>query len=210
MQSDTSRERRRIPTVLVLAAGVLVVWLAAANFKDVVWYNLFPKRFGTVVPGEIYRSGKLTPAALTKVVREHEIKTVVDLGAWEEGSAGDDREAKTAAALGVERVRFNLVGDATGDPSDYLEALRIMTDPARQPVLVHCGAGTERTGCIVALYRMHADSWTLDEALSEAEGVGHSPRRNPHLREVLETHGPDILDAFERGGELEPGDEPGG
>lgn len=201
--------RRPATQVLGIAVAVLVVWGAAANFKDFIWYNLFPKRFGEVVPGELYRSGKLTPAAFTKVVRENGIRTIVDFGAWPEGSRADRRAARTAAALGVDRIRLpGLEGDSTGEVNGYVEALRIMNDPERRPVLVHCGAGTERTGCVVALYRMFEEGWTLQEAYAEADDKGHSPRRNPHLRETLETWAGPIRDALTSGGRVEAPEGP--
>ena len=181
----------------------LAVTLAALGYRNFVHPNIFPKRFGVVVPGSIYRSGKLTTAALTKVVRENDIKTVVDLGAWVESTPqnrlANAREQATSDALGVDRHVFQLIGDATGNPGQYVEALKIVLDPANQPVLVHCGAGTERTGCLVAMYRMYHDGLTLDEAYAEAEKAGHSGGRNPHLREVLEVWSGPVLESLRTG-----------
>ena len=151
------------------------------------------------MPSQIYRSGKLSSAALAKVIRTHHIRTIVDLGAWPIGSRADRREARAAAALGVDRVRFNLIGDATGDPNDYVKALRILRDPSKAPVLIHCGAGTERTGCVVALYRMHEQGMSLEDAYAEAIKAGHSPSRNPHLREVLDTWHTQIFESLDSG-----------
>lgn len=181
----------------------LAITLTVVGYRNLVHPNLFPKRFAAVVPGEIYRSGKLTTAALTKVVRRHGIKTIVDLGAWVEDTPANHRanlrEQHAAEALGAKRYVFQLIGDATGDPNDYARALRLIANPANQPVLVHCGAGTERTGCVVALYRMHTEGLTLDEAYAEAERAGHSSSRNPHLHEVLEAWSGPILKSLRTG-----------
>ncbi len=100
----------------------------------------------------------------------------------------------------MDRVRLpGLSGDSTGEVNGYVEALRIMNDPERQPVLVHCGAGTERTGCVVALYRMFEEGWTMEEAYAEADDKGHSPDRNPHLRETLERYTDLIRESLESG-----------
>jgi protein tyrosine/serine phosphatase len=197
MAAETAKTPRKLPLVWWVVF-VLVGWLVAANFKDVVWYNIFPKRFAVVSEGEIYRSGKLTTAALTRVVREHEIKTIVDLGAWEEGSRADLREQKTAESLGVDRVRLpGLSGDATGSLDSYAQALHLITDPDNHPVLLHCGAGTERTGCVVALFRMHEEGWTLDEAYDEATAAGHRPSSSSLLRQRLEEDADEIIETFE-------------
>lgn len=190
--------------MLRIGAIAAAVVLGIVVYRDLIRYNVFPKRFAEVVPGQIYRSGKLTPAALRSVVREHGIRTIVDFGAWPEGSRADRREARSAEALGIERVRLTgLEGDSRGEVNGYVEALRIMNDPERQPVLVHCGAGTERTGCVVALYRVYEQGWSLEDAYGEADRMGHSPERNPHLRETLETYLEPIRDALVTGRPVE-------
>ncbi len=197
-----SRSDSRAGLGRIIAIG-LTITLLIVGYRNFVHPNLFPKRFGVVVPGEIYRSGKLTTAALNKVVRKYDIKTIVDLGAWVEDTPANrranQREQHAAEALGAERHVFQLIGDATGDPNDYADALRLVLDPANHPVLVHCGAGTERTGCLIAMYRMHAEGMSLDEAYAEAERAGHSGSRNPHLRQVLEAWSGPILESLRTG-----------
>ena len=193
----------RGPSLGQLIVIGLMVTLAIVGYRNLIHPNIFPKRFAVVVPGEIYRSGKLTTAALNKVVRKHGIKTIVDLGAWVEDTPANrranQREQHAAEALGAERHVFQLIGDATGDPNDYADALRLVLDPTNHPVLVHCGAGTERTGCLIAMYRMHTEGMSLDEAYAEAERAGHSGSRNPHLRTVLETWSGPILESLHTG-----------
>ena len=50
--------------------------------------------------------------------------------------------------------------------------LDIINDPSRQPVFVHCQRGADRTGTIVAIYRIMHDCWTDEEALREARKHG--------------------------------------
>ncbi|MEL7472484.1 MAG: tyrosine-protein phosphatase [Planctomycetota bacterium] len=180
--------------VLIASGCGLVAWIVVASAIP----NLSPKRFHTVVEGELYRSGKLTPAAFKTVVREHDIKTIVDLGAWPDGSVEDTRAARTAEALGVDRVEFDLHGDATGELDEYAQALAIMIDPARQPVLIHCGAGTERTGCAVMLYRTLIEGADVESAYAEAESIGHSGDRNPKLRGVYDAARPVVEAALQQ------------
>jgi protein tyrosine/serine phosphatase len=200
---DRTNTRDARGGLLRVAAIAAAVALAIVAYRDLVRPHVFPKRFVEVVPGALYRSGKLTPATFAKVVRENGIRTIVDLGAWEEGSRANRRAARTAAALGVDRIRVQgLEGDSTGRVNGYVEALRIMNDPDRRPVLVHCGAGTERTGCVVALYRMFEEGWTLDEAYAEADERGHSPERNSELRRMLEEHSEEIREALGTDGSI--------
>lgn len=192
---------------LGVIVGVLVVVLGGVYLRNGVARNLLPKRFGVVQVDRIYRSGAPGAAATRHVVERRGIRTILDLGAYEPGSPGEHLARETAESLHVLRLRLDLKGDATGNPNWYVRALEVMTDPKRQPVLVHCGAGSERTGAAVALYRYVVQGVPIDRAYEETRRYGHSGRRNPHLREVLDTWGDPIARAY-RAGTLIPGVEP--
>lgn len=196
----------RRPNRALVAIGAVASAIAAfAVWDELIKPHVIPKRFGVVADGRVYRSGKLTASTMEAVVRDHEIKTIVDLGAWVDDPRGERLEAQTAKVLGVERHVFDLVGDSTGDPNDYLDALRLMSDPANQPVLVHCGAGTERTGVVVFLYRTIVEGKPEAEAIAEARRAGHDPRRNPRLNETLERWKGEIARAYREGGRINVG-----
>ncbi len=176
--------------------GVVIAVVGLVVMGAWAWPHMVAKNFGTVVPGKIYRSGELTVAALADVVRDHDIKTIIDFGAFEEGSPAENLEAKAAEALGVERHVLRLEGDGTGNPDMYLQALRMMSDPERQPVLIHCGAGSERTGCAVVLYRHIVQGVDVDRAYEEARRFSHDPDRNPKLRPLIDYIVLPVRDAF--------------
>ena len=44
-----------------------------------------------------------------------------------------------------------------------------------KPVFIHCQYGRDRTGTIIACYRIQTDHWTNSSALEEAEAYGISP-----------------------------------
>jgi protein tyrosine/serine phosphatase len=50
---------------------------------------------------------------------------------------------------------------------DAVKFLKIVTDPKKTPVLVHCQYGADRTGAMCAVYRMAVQGWTKEEALKE-------------------------------------------
>lgn len=180
---------------IVLALGV---WFALAGVVP----NLVPKNFGVVEDGSVYRSGVLTSAAMHDVIDGHGVRTVIDLGAHEPGTAAQRREEEVVRVMGARYVRLPLYGDGTGDPNQYVRALRIMTDPDAQPVLVHCSAGSERTGAAVAFYRMIVAGEPLDEAYAECAQFRHDPARNERLRPYLERWHAEVERAFRDGGEI--------
>jgi len=156
---------------VIAAAIAAAVWVWEVSAEP----NLFPKNFGPVEPGQVYRAGELTPAATRTVVERHGIELIIDFGAHDTGSPEERRARAVAESLGVERVRLPLFGDATGDPNRYAEALRSMTDPETGPVLIHCAAGTQRTGCATALYRSIYQGWSDERAIAEAEDFRWDP-----------------------------------
>jgi len=82
-------------------------------------------------------------------------------------------EERLARAQGILYTNLPLRG--MGRPTDQqvrgiLEAI----EAAPGPVFVHCQHGCDRTGAIVACYRIQHDKWTSDAALKEAVLYGMS------------------------------------
>ncbi len=93
------------------------------------------------------------------------IKTVVSLRAFN----SDARPASPSTGLRLEQIRFK-----TWHPEDedVVKFLRIVTTPALQPVLVHCQHGSDRTGTMVAIYRIAFEGWTKAAATDEMVNGG--------------------------------------
>ena len=53
------------------------------------------------------------------------------------------------------------------ETSEVLEFLELLNDPQRHPVFVHCQHGADRTGMMVALYRMVIENWSREDAIRE-------------------------------------------
>ena len=68
------------------------------------------------------------------------------------------------ANLHYERIPFK-----TWHPEDedVVRFLRVVADPTRQPVFIHCQYGADRTGMMIAIERVALEGWTKDEAIAE-------------------------------------------
>jgi protein tyrosine phosphatase (PTP) superfamily phosphohydrolase (DUF442 family) len=173
------------PQFLTLAAVVLGVVCSFAVWNNLLKDQFVIRRFGVVEDGRIYRSGRLTESTLSKLHRSHPVRTIVDLGGYEPGSGADRIEAEFAKRNGIDRQVFRLYGDGTGNPQAYVDALRLMNDPAQQPVLVHCAAGTERTGTAVMLQRMIFEGRSIEDAYAEAQQCGHNADKNDRMLQYV-------------------------
>lgn len=193
---------RSVVGVLVVIGAL--VWV----FDAFVKHQAIAKNFAVVVPGSLYRSGELVPSTTKDVVERYNIRTIIDLGAHEPGTAEELLAQRTAEALGVDRVVFGLEGDGRGDPNDYLDALRIIADPERAPVLVHCAAGSERTGACIAFYRHIYEGVDLDAAYEETKSHRHRTHRNPLLEGVIDTWAEPLKRALDEGLESVPQPQP--
>jgi protein tyrosine/serine phosphatase len=88
------------------------------------------------------------------------INTILSLRAFND----DASFIALSSALRLEKISFK-----TWHPEDedVVKFLRIATTPALQPVLVHCQHGSDRTGTMVAIYRIVVEGWTKAEATDE-------------------------------------------
>lgn len=143
-------------------AGALLLILLAAGWPGVALCRSSSPE--PVAPG-IFRSAQPDAAAL-RSARELGVKTVVVLRS---GVPGPERRA--ADELGLELVHVPMDGMQMPTLAEVDRALRAILDPAQRPVLVHCAHGEERTGAVIAAYRVVVDGW--EPAKAEQEALEH-------------------------------------
>ena len=144
-----------------LAIAVYAIVLLKAQRDDLVWDH-----WDVVKPGILYRSGQLHPNQLEDAARTHRIKTVICLLAPGREVA---QERALVEGLGLNFVNLPMPGDGFGREEQFQQALAVIDDPNKQPVLVHCARGTCRTGAVVAYYRFMRDGWTIEDVAAEME-----------------------------------------
>lgn len=121
------------------------------------------------VNDHVYRGAQPTEEGF-KSLAKLGIKTIVDLQA-----TGDDRardEAKWVKAAGMEYVSVPMKGMATPKDKDVAKVLALLENESTGPVFVHCHAGADRTGGVIACYRIEHDGWTNKRAFKEAKDMG--------------------------------------
>lgn len=99
------------------------------------------------------------------------IKTIVNLrGADEQTRAGEEE----ARAAGLRFVSVPMSGLKRPTDKQVEEVLAVINQPENWPVFVHCKHGEDRTGTIIAVYRISIDNWTYEQAKDEARSYGFS------------------------------------
>jgi len=102
-------------------------------------------------------------------LKELGIRTVIYLRSKEDKA---EREKKLAEAAGMNFIHFPLGNWDRPDRENIDRVLAVIDAAENQPVFVHCKRGADRTGTVIAAYRMTHDSWDEKQASDEAEKLG--------------------------------------
>ena len=171
---------RRTSTLKLSVA--LLLFSATAAAQDVSGYAELP-RFQQVSE-RLFRGGQPREGGVSKL-RELGIDTVINLR-----GASDRTRAEGAEVRASGLNYFNVSLPNWGRPQDSRVAriLEVIAAPENGRVFIHCKDGVDRTGMIVAIYRMTTDGWSSAQALAEAERSGMR-RSQFWMRDFTEDYG---------------------
>lgn len=96
------------------------------------------------------------------------VKVVLDLRP--PGEHSTSAESLAVSAAGMKYVNFPMDGLATPTAAQLRGPLAVLDGP--DPVFVHCKQGRDRTGTVIAAYRISRQGWTNEKALGEARDLG--------------------------------------
>lgn len=109
----------------------------------------------------LYRAEQPTSEGF-KSLQDMGIKTVVNLRAHH----SDEKKMK---GLDMKYVQIP-INTWSLDDKHVEEFLKVMADQNNYPVLVHCQHGADRTGTMIAIYRMVFENWSKEDAVKEMTG----------------------------------------
>jgi tyrosine-protein phosphatase SIW14 len=123
------------------------------------------------VDDDVYRGAQPTYSGFRDLA-ERGIKTIVDLrDIGEHSQAG---EQKVVTGLGMRYFSIPMQGMSTPKDQQIAAVLALLKDVSSGPVFVHCKRGADRTGTVIAVYRIFHDGWNSRRALAEAKSYGMS------------------------------------
>lgn len=118
----------------------------------------------------IYRGAQPSPEGFQSLAKLG-VKTVIDLRGGGHRSATEKKEVESA---GMHYVNIPLSGHSAPSAEEVTKLLSLLNDKSTGPVFVHCRRGADRTGTIIACYRITHDHWQNEKALAEAKANGMS------------------------------------
>ena len=170
--------------VVVMALGVVVAaqeaWRAVSHGDEKLSLSGVGN-FGRM-SDHLYRGAQPTDDGFASL-RSMGIETVVRFSLGEEGSTA---ERKVVEGLGMQFV--NLPWSSVHEPTSeqVVTFLTLLRDHPDYKVFVHCKAGSDRTGVMVALSRIALDRWTVADALDEMKAFHYRYVFLPHLQAYVE------------------------
>jgi len=146
-------DRRRVILGVALAAGALIgVLLAAFLLIRLGGHNIHDNAQQGFI-----RSAELGPAALQDSIRNRGVRSVLRLVGTDERNVEQyEQEVAVCKRLGVPHFMAKMAATRLPYRSEIravFEALdAIHADPSLQPVLIHCNAGSDRTGLVSVIW----------------------------------------------------------
>ena len=169
MRNDPNQHRQPLKLANLLRPGIGFLLITAAS--------AVPGNFHQV-DSKVWRSAQPDAANFAELPQLG-IREVLNLREWH-----NDSSVNKSTAVNLHRVSMNPGGIRE---CDLIEAVKILRD-ARGSILVHCWHGSDRTGTVVALYRMAVDGWSRERAIAEFTDprFGYHAGTYPKLRAYLE------------------------
>ena len=118
------------------------------NFINLFWTNL------SKVDEGVYRSAQLTPWKLEKLIKKHNLKTVINLRGNNKNYMYQ-KAREICKKMGVDYYTVSLLSRSPHRiRKEELEKLIFLFQNAKKPLLFHCKAGADRSGFAAVLYHI--------------------------------------------------------
>jgi tyrosine-protein phosphatase SIW14 len=122
------------------------------------------------VSDRLYRGAQPLPGGIHKLA-ELGVKSIVNLRGEDENTRAEQKEAEAA---GLHYYSIALPGLSRPTDAQIKKVMALIDEPDNGPVFIHCKRGADRTGTVVAVYRVLHDGYTAERAIDEARRYGMS------------------------------------
>ena len=158
------RSERKLPALLFGAVICLASFCVGADAPATHVRN-FDR-----VNNHLFRGGEPSLVGLTELGAMG-VKLDIDL---REPSANTQVEKQAAEKLGIKYIEIPMRPFSAPSQKEIEQALSLILQNTSSTVYVHCRRGKDRTGTVIACYRIQHDHWDNRTALAEAKRHGMS------------------------------------
>lgn len=155
--------------------------------------------FHAIAPQRAFRSGQLSAETLKQVLRQHGIRTVINLRGANPDEPWYRNEVRACAEAGVTLVDVRMSARNLPAREELLKLFDAFAT-ASEPLLMHCESGADRSGAAAAIWRMQIMGHAREDARAELSlRYGHLRWKYPKMDELIERLKPErewILNEF--------------
>lgn len=175
--------------IAALLLGLALAVPATAGPLEGKFANIRIDNFGQV-DDHYFRGGQPKDQDYTDLAAAG-VKTVINLI---QGADGDEKALVEAA--GMRYVAIPMTTRTAPTAAQIAEFLKDVTNPANQPVFVHCVGGRHRTGVMTAVYRMAVEGWDAAKAFAEMKQYRFGADfLHPEFKQFVFSYHPVLADA---------------
>lgn len=124
-----------------------------------------------IAPG-VYAGAAPQTAADYHALRQLQVRTVVDIRKYSRRARNRERCLVELHGMIYRHVPVGFLATRDNAPD---EAFRLLADRRNHPVYIHCTLGRDRTGLVVALYRVRCLGWSPEAAYAAMEQEQFNP-----------------------------------
>lgn len=124
--------------------------------------------FGEVLPGKIFRGARPSEKGV-QMLKDKGVRLIISLENRKQVVATEKAWAEKQGIRFISMPMGIIKPPAIATVNQFL---KLVDDPANQPVYFHCMQGRDRTGTMAFTHRISVEHWKYDQAYTEMKNYG--------------------------------------